>query len=67
VGWSTGLDKYTLTIPARDMAAVTVVGRNGDCELATGLVQDWIQAFLDIAVSKSGVAATAVNYVRVTQ
>lgn len=67
VGWSSGLDNYSLTIPARDMAAVTVVGRNGDCELATGAVQTWIQAFLDVAVSKSGDAATQVSYVRVTQ
>lgn len=67
VGWSTGLKNYTTTIPARDMAAVEVVGRNGDIDMATGAAQDWIQAFLDVAVDDAGTAATQVTYMRVTQ
>jgi len=67
VGWSTGLKNYTTTIPARDMAAVEVVARNGDIDMATGAAQTWIQAFLDVAVDDAGTAATQVNYMRVTQ
>lgn len=67
VGWSSGLRNFTLTIPARNMANVTVVGRNGDIDMAIGQAQEFIQAFLDVAVDPDGNPATAVNYMRITQ
>jgi hypothetical protein len=67
VGWSSGLENFSLTIPARKMDAIEVVARNGDIDMATGAAQDWIQAFLDVATTRSGNPATQVTYMRVTQ
>lgn len=67
IGWSSGLRNFVTTIPARDMAAVTVVARNGDIDMTGGAAQDWIQAFLDVAVDPDGNPATAVNYMRISQ
>jgi hypothetical protein len=58
--WDAGLGNYQISIPGRDMGAVTLESDGVGIDISAGAAAAWVTAFVTIAVGDNGANADAV-------